>query len=55
MSDHVAGQWGLVTTSQAKLAGLNSVDLLRLAETDLLESAGRGVHPCRRSSAARPS
>ncbi|MEO3861619.1 type IV toxin-antitoxin system AbiEi family antitoxin domain-containing protein [Acrocarpospora sp. B8E8] len=44
VSDHAAGQWGLVTTSQAKLAGLNSVDLLRLAEADLLESVGRGVY-----------
>ncbi|WP_156046109.1 type IV toxin-antitoxin system AbiEi family antitoxin domain-containing protein [Herbidospora cretacea] len=37
-------QWGLVTTAQAKLAGLGSVDLARLHEAGLIESAGRGVY-----------
>ncbi|WP_083949935.1 type IV toxin-antitoxin system AbiEi family antitoxin domain-containing protein [Herbidospora yilanensis] len=37
-------QWGLVTTAQAKLAGLSSVDLARLHEAGLIESAGRGVY-----------
>ncbi|MFB7293535.1 type IV toxin-antitoxin system AbiEi family antitoxin domain-containing protein [Actinacidiphila glaucinigra] len=39
-----ADQWGLVTAAQAKDAGLNGVQLLRLTEAGLLESAGRGVY-----------
>ncbi|MEV6013757.1 type IV toxin-antitoxin system AbiEi family antitoxin domain-containing protein [Streptomyces sp. NPDC051976] len=37
-------QWGLVTTAQAKAAGLNSVQLRRLAEAGLIEVVGRGVY-----------
>lgn len=37
-------QWGLVTASQAKTAGVSAVDLLRLVEAGLLESVGRGVY-----------
>lgn len=39
-----ADQWGLVTAAQAKAAGLNGVQLLRLAESGLLENVGRGVY-----------
>jgi predicted transcriptional regulator of viral defense system len=39
-----ADQWGLITAAQAKDAGLNGVQLLRLTETGLLESVGRGVY-----------
>ncbi|GAA1150193.1 type IV toxin-antitoxin system AbiEi family antitoxin domain-containing protein [Streptomyces javensis] len=39
-----ADQWGLVTSAQAKDAGLNGVQLLRLAEAGLLESVAHGVY-----------
>ncbi|WP_051718261.1 type IV toxin-antitoxin system AbiEi family antitoxin domain-containing protein [Streptomyces megasporus] len=39
-----ADQWGLVTAAQAKDAGLNGVQLLRLTEAGLLENVGRGVY-----------
>ncbi|MDX3517882.1 substrate-binding domain-containing protein [Streptomyces scabiei] len=39
-----AGQWGLVTTAQAKLAGLQGVQLLRLERSGALESVGHGVY-----------
>ncbi|WP_214105304.1 type IV toxin-antitoxin system AbiEi family antitoxin domain-containing protein [Acrocarpospora catenulata] len=44
VSVQAADQWGLVTTAQAKLAGLTSVDLRRLAEVHLVEGVGRGVY-----------
>ncbi|GKQ40864.1 substrate-binding domain-containing protein [Streptomyces sp. A012304] len=39
-----AGQWGLVTTAQAKLDGLQGVQLLRLERSGALESVGHGVY-----------
>ncbi|MGW7674081.1 type IV toxin-antitoxin system AbiEi family antitoxin domain-containing protein, partial [Streptomyces sp. NPDC054775] len=44
LSSAAADQWGLVTTAQAKILGLNAVQLLRLTEAGLLESVGRGVY-----------
>ncbi|WP_157518179.1 type IV toxin-antitoxin system AbiEi family antitoxin domain-containing protein [Herbidospora mongoliensis] len=44
VSARATDQWGLVTTTQAKLAGLSSVDLTRLAGTGLIESVGHGVY-----------
>jgi DNA-binding LacI/PurR family transcriptional regulator len=39
-----AGQWGLVTTAQAKLDGVQGVQLLRLERSGALESVGHGVY-----------
>ncbi|MES5824634.1 substrate-binding domain-containing protein [Streptomyces sp. RG80] len=39
-----AGQWGLVTTAQAKLDGVQGVQLLRLERSGVLESVGHGVY-----------
>ncbi|MEV3971340.1 substrate-binding domain-containing protein [Streptomyces sp. NPDC050698] len=39
-----AGQWGLVTTAQAKLDGVQGVQLLRLERSGTLESVGHGVY-----------
>ncbi|MET9966166.1 substrate-binding domain-containing protein [Streptomyces sp. NPDC006356] len=39
-----AEQWGLVTTAQAKLDGVQGVQLLRLERAGLLESVGHGVY-----------
>jgi predicted transcriptional regulator of viral defense system len=39
-----ADQWGLVTTAQAKLDGLQGVQLLRLERSGALESVGHGVY-----------
>ncbi|MEU0110142.1 substrate-binding domain-containing protein [Streptomyces sp. NPDC006251] len=39
-----AAQWGLVTTAQAKLDGVQGVQLLRLERAGLLESVGHGVY-----------
>ena len=39
-----ADQWGLVTTAQAKAAGLNGVQLKRLAEAGLVEAVAHGVY-----------
>ncbi|MER7481376.1 substrate-binding domain-containing protein [Streptomyces sp. NPDC126510] len=39
-----AGQWGLVTTAQAKLDGAQGVQLLRLERSGALESVGHGVY-----------
>ncbi|MFE7764112.1 substrate-binding domain-containing protein [Streptomyces sp. NPDC057438] len=39
-----AGQWGLVTTAQAKLDGVQGVQLLRLERSGELESVGHGVY-----------
>ena len=39
-----ADQWGLVTAAQAKAAGLNGVQLKRLAEAGLVEIVARGVY-----------
>ncbi|MBR8640454.1 LacI family DNA-binding transcriptional regulator [Streptomyces tuirus] len=39
-----AGQWGLVTTAQAKLDGVQGVQLLRLERSGQLESVGHGVY-----------
>ncbi|MEJ8634620.1 type IV toxin-antitoxin system AbiEi family antitoxin domain-containing protein [Streptomyces sp. MS2.AVA.5] len=39
-----AEQWGLVTSAQAKDAGLNGVQLLRLTEAALLEKVAHGVY-----------
>ncbi|MEO3812999.1 type IV toxin-antitoxin system AbiEi family antitoxin domain-containing protein [Sphaerisporangium sp. B11E5] len=44
VSEHAAGQWGLVTAAQARAAGLTAVDLLRLTEAELLENVGHGVY-----------
>ncbi|OEJ36299.1 type IV toxin-antitoxin system AbiEi family antitoxin domain-containing protein [Streptomyces agglomeratus] len=44
LSGFAADQWGLVTAAQAKGAGLNGVQLLRLTEVGLLEGVGRGVY-----------
>ncbi|WP_079038158.1 type IV toxin-antitoxin system AbiEi family antitoxin domain-containing protein [Streptomyces sp. NBRC 110028] len=44
LSGFAADQWGLVTSAQAKGAGLNGVQLLRLAESGLLESVAHGVY-----------
>ncbi|MFD9398223.1 type IV toxin-antitoxin system AbiEi family antitoxin domain-containing protein [Streptomyces sp. NPDC060011] len=44
LSGAAADQWGLVTAAQAKILGLNAVQLLRLTEAGLLESVGRGVY-----------
>ncbi|MFG1876131.1 type IV toxin-antitoxin system AbiEi family antitoxin domain-containing protein [Sphaerisporangium sp. NPDC049003] len=52
IGEQAADQWGLVTASQAKVAGLSAVDLLRLVEAGLLESVGRGVYLV--TGAARP-
>ncbi|MFJ7296788.1 substrate-binding domain-containing protein [Streptomyces collinus] len=37
-------QWGLVTTAQAKLDGVQGVQLLRLERSGALESVGHGVY-----------
>lgn len=47
-----AGQWGLVTTAQAKLDGSQGVQLLRLERAGALESVGHGVY--RLASSPRP-
>ncbi|MEU0195485.1 substrate-binding domain-containing protein [Streptomyces afghaniensis] len=39
-----ADQWGLVTTAQAKLDGVQGVQLLRLERSGALESVGHGVY-----------
>jgi predicted transcriptional regulator of viral defense system len=44
LGEHASDQWGLVTAAQAKLAGVNGVELLRLGEAGLLHSVGRGVY-----------
>ncbi|NAS22284.1 hypothetical protein GT755_11385 [Herbidospora sp. NEAU-GS84] len=44
VSAQATDQWGLVTTAQAKLAGLSSVDLTRLHEAGLIQGVGRGVY-----------
>ncbi|WP_157522291.1 type IV toxin-antitoxin system AbiEi family antitoxin domain-containing protein [Herbidospora cretacea] len=44
VSGRATDQWGLVTTTQAQLAGLSSVDLARLSEVGLIEGVGRGVY-----------
>lgn len=44
LSGIAADQWGLVTSAQAKAAGLNGVQLLRLTEAALVENVGRGVY-----------
>jgi hypothetical protein len=44
LGERASDQWGLVTAAQAKLDGVQGVDLLRLERTGLLESVGRGVY-----------
>ncbi|WDV49262.1 substrate-binding domain-containing protein [Streptomyces coeruleorubidus] len=44
LEDRAADQWGLVTTAQAKLDGVQGVQLLRLERAGLLESVGHGVY-----------
>lgn len=39
-----AGQWGLLTTAQAELAGITRLQLSRLAAIGLLEPTDRGVY-----------
>lgn len=41
---YTAEQWGMVTTAQAKAAGVNAVTLVRMKEAALLESVRRGVY-----------
>lgn len=48
-----AGQWGLVTTAQAKLDGVQGVQLLRLVRSGALESVGHGVYQLAASPAPR--
>ncbi|MGW6413184.1 type IV toxin-antitoxin system AbiEi family antitoxin domain-containing protein [Streptomyces vinaceus] len=47
IADYAADQWGLITAAQAKRVGLSAVQLLRLAESDLIENVGRGVYVLR--------
>ncbi|MGW0610689.1 substrate-binding domain-containing protein [Streptomyces sp. NPDC002788] len=44
LKERAADQWGLVTTAQAKLDGVQGVQLLRLERAGLLESVGHGVY-----------
>ncbi|MGV9892094.1 type IV toxin-antitoxin system AbiEi family antitoxin domain-containing protein, partial [Streptomyces sp. NPDC003395] len=44
LGERASDQWGLVTAAQAKLDGLQGVDLLRLERAGLLEAVGRGVY-----------
>jgi predicted transcriptional regulator of viral defense system len=44
LSGHTAGQWGMVTTRQAQLIGVDDVTLHRLKTAGLLEGVRRGVH-----------
>ncbi|MGW6642328.1 substrate-binding domain-containing protein [Streptomyces iakyrus] len=51
LDTRAADQWGLVTTAQAKLDGVQGVQLLRLERSGALESVGHGVY---RLAAAPP-
>ncbi|MGV9844813.1 type IV toxin-antitoxin system AbiEi family antitoxin domain-containing protein [Streptomyces pseudogriseolus] len=44
LGERASDQWGLVTAAQAKLDGVQGVDLLRLERAGLLEGVGRGVY-----------
>ncbi|WP_328876515.1 type IV toxin-antitoxin system AbiEi family antitoxin domain-containing protein [Streptomyces sp. NBC_00287] len=44
LGERASDQWGLVTAAQAKLDGLQGVQLLRLERSGLLENVGRGVY-----------
>ncbi|MYS13915.1 hypothetical protein GTW73_08135 [Streptomyces sp. SID4982] len=44
IAEVAAGQWGMITTAQAKEVGVGAVQLLRLTEAGLLESVSRGVY-----------
>lgn len=44
LGERASDQWGLVTAAQAKLDGVQGVDLLRLERSGLLENVGRGVY-----------
>ncbi|MDO0938140.1 substrate-binding domain-containing protein [Streptomyces sp. DG2A-72] len=50
LEERAADQWGLVTTAQAKLDGVQGVQLLRLERAGLLESVGHGVYRIAASS-----
>lgn len=50
LEERAADQWGLVTTAQAKLDGVQGVQLLRLERAGLLESVGHGVYRMAASS-----
>ncbi|MPZ80478.1 MAG: hypothetical protein GEV28_08820 [Actinophytocola sp.] len=56
LSGYTADQWGLVTTRQALLLGVDDVTLHRLKAAGLLETVRRGVHAVTSSvaSEARP-
>lgn len=44
LGDYSAGQWGMVTTAQARWAGIDTVTLTRLVEQGLLVRPRRGVY-----------
>lgn len=44
LGEYTAGQWGMVTTQQARRSGIDDVTLHRLRSAGLLESVRRGVH-----------
>lgn len=44
VADFTTEQWGMVTSAQAKAAGVNGVTLLRLVEAGLLERLRRGCY-----------
>lgn len=44
LGDFTADQWGMVTSAQAKAAGVDGVTLLRMVEAGLLERVRRGCY-----------
>src|SRR5262245_25626104 len=44
LAAYTADQWGLVTTAQANLAGIDNVTLNRLVSTGFLDHVRRGVY-----------
>lgn len=44
LAEYTADQWGMVTTAQAKAAGVDSVTLYRLADNGEVHSVRRGVY-----------
>ncbi|WP_372699905.1 type IV toxin-antitoxin system AbiEi family antitoxin domain-containing protein [Arthrobacter sp. JSM 101049] len=44
LADLAVGQWGMFTTAQAALAGVERMQLTRLAGTGVLERVGQGVY-----------
>jgi predicted transcriptional regulator of viral defense system len=53
LSGYTAGQWGMVTTRQAQLIGVDHVTLHRLKTAGLLEGVRHGVHAVTSSGVSR--